>query len=50
MVVATVLVGIRIGARLALQVEASRARQLALLLAGLGGAVSLLRGVLALAG
>lgn len=49
-VVATVLAGIRIGARLTLRVEASRARQLALLLAGLGGAVSLLRGTLALAG
>ncbi|GAB2493416.1 hypothetical protein GCM10027030_28400 [Luteococcus sediminum] len=49
-VVTTVLVGVRIGTRLARRVTATRARQLALLLASLGGATSLVRGLLSLTG
>lgn len=47
-VVVTVVVGIRLGGRVAERVTPAQARALALLLAGLGGAVTLGRGLLAL--
>lgn len=49
-VLTTVALGIVLGGRLAPRVGASRARSLALLLAGVGGAVTLLRGTVALLG
>jgi len=49
LVVATVVVGIRVGGRLVERVGSHRARTVALALAGLGGASALVRGLLALA-
>jgi len=49
-VLLTVALGIVLGGRLAGRVSAGQARALALLLAGLGGATTLVRGILALVG
>lgn len=50
MVVALVVVGIAIGSALLPRISTARAKSLAMLLAGLGGASALVRGLLALAG
>ncbi|QCU78761.1 sulfite exporter TauE/SafE family protein [Citricoccus sp. SGAir0253] len=48
-IVATVVVGIRVGTRLSRSVSLGAARRVAIALAGLGGAVTVVRGVLMLA-